>query len=654
MASVPDAFTPNRAGHNKHQGSSIDMRAESWSYVNDGNANIVFSNSRRPSQVLRIRKSLLHAAAEKDIERLRKEYIASYGYASSILRPIIGNEYGCVMASSFLNFILSSFWSSSVLNKKPLNEESNVTVWRYVHQLVSIPRSFGLALARNARPLRPKNRIGEEGLPPPESSSPESNWMLPATLATNVLHSTFNGASSPSPSSSSPPPSHALCIELKPKWGYVPSVRCFPTPSSNGASDDGAKGIDKDAQERSYSQSVEQKNLKTSMCRKTAIGDGGRGRRSTAMVARKLVRGTCQFCLLQPEKLRVKKVKQLSSFCPLSIYSEDEERIQHAIDSLLDTPQNNLQLFAIHSHPGHLLPSSSSSASSPPSAFSRIDIKEEPLLRQCVARVARGAKRERAGERGADSKGNNGQDDRNSDACGGRWEKYNVVVPAVAKKSVKRSARHGAKGIRRVFEAVLHKDMKGSISTLEARIRDRIQSTKLREGILGHFAVALKEDRKEVPVCARITEDWWRRSIKGEEEEEEEGQREDEEEEEKGEGGEEGNDVATKDSSSYDTARRLDILCKYLLSRTLRDVSIMLTVLPGAGQRDNMSTEKNDDEKIATTPRQHGNSLPPPTSPSCPDDSLRGVNITVEGKCYVVQIAVVDLDRKAVAKASWN
>mmetsp|Transcript_39525 Transcript_39525/g.66256 ORF Transcript_39525/g.66256 Transcript_39525/m.66256 type:complete len:102 (-) Transcript_39525:55-360(-) len=76
----------------------------------------------------------------------------------------------------------------------------------------------------------------------------------------------------------------------------------------------------------------------------------------------------------------------------------------------------------------------------------------------------------------------------------------------------------------------------------------------------------------------------------------------------------------------------------------------MLTVLPGAGQRDNMSTEKNDDEKIATTPRQHGNSLPPPTSPSCPDDSLRGVNITVEGKCYVVQIAVVDLDRKAVAK----
>lgn len=85
--------------------------------------------------------------------------------------------------------------------------------------------------------------------------------------------------------------SGVFALELKPKWGYIPRHRAVK-PSAR-----------------------------------------------TCVTA-----GICQHCLLQPIKLRRGKVKGLSQYCPIDMYSADKTRVERAVKGLLQTPQNNLQI----------------------------------------------------------------------------------------------------------------------------------------------------------------------------------------------------------------------------------------------------------------------------------------------------------------------
>jgi inositol-pentakisphosphate 2-kinase len=54
----------------------------------------------------------------------------------------------------------------------------------------------------------------------------------------------------------------------------------------------------------------------------------------------------CRYCMHQHFKRMNGKIEKVSEFCPLDLYSMDEERMKRALEKLINCPQNNLKLFA--------------------------------------------------------------------------------------------------------------------------------------------------------------------------------------------------------------------------------------------------------------------------------------------------------------------
>ncbi|XP_068170912.1 inositol-pentakisphosphate 2-kinase [Antennarius striatus] len=85
-------------------------------------------------------------------------------------------------------------------------------------------------------------------------------------------------------------PTHTptLCIEIKPKWGFLPS----------------SKHVSKD--------------IKTRVCR---------------------------FCMYQHYKVAIGRWKRRSLYCPLDLFSGNRQRMHFAIRQLIEEPQNNFKIF---------------------------------------------------------------------------------------------------------------------------------------------------------------------------------------------------------------------------------------------------------------------------------------------------------------------
>jgi hypothetical protein len=54
---------------------------------------------------------------------------------------------------------------------------------------------------------------------------------------------------------------------------------------------------------------------------------------------------TCRYCLHQQHKFNIKNVEQISSFCPLDLFSGKFHRIKKAFEDLFQNPQNNFKIF---------------------------------------------------------------------------------------------------------------------------------------------------------------------------------------------------------------------------------------------------------------------------------------------------------------------
>lgn len=125
-----------------------------------------------------------------------------------------------------------------------------------------------------------------------------------------------------------------VCLELKPKWGFLPSAAAVAAAANtSGLSNAGE----------------------------------GRGTSGGGVIAAEKLR-CCRFCMHQWLKLSLGEVAEHSAFCPLDLYSCEPERVRKALNQLLRTPQNNLRIFIRTGAPVGVSASSSSSSSSTASA----------------------------------------------------------------------------------------------------------------------------------------------------------------------------------------------------------------------------------------------------------------------------------------------
>jgi len=53
----------------------------------------------------------------------------------------------------------------------------------------------------------------------------------------------------------------------------------------------------------------------------------------------------CRYCYFQYLKLQNNRIDDISSYCPIDLFSAIPERMNRAICGLLENPQNNLKMF---------------------------------------------------------------------------------------------------------------------------------------------------------------------------------------------------------------------------------------------------------------------------------------------------------------------
>ncbi|KAG0224967.1 Inositol-pentakisphosphate 2-kinase [Actinomortierella wolfii] len=217
-----------------------------WRYKAEGNANLVVQyigpDPRFFATVMRLRKSdrilqpnlarediRLHAQAESAVKDLSKEIT----FQSKVMGMLLGDEF----------------------IEHPI--------------LVSVPRWFLEGLATAIEPARPHHRL-QKGI----DLTRETGFL-------SLDHTRFI---------QSVPSNPTVAVELKPKWGYMPSPHFIP---------------------------------------------------DSAVIKRK----KCRFCMYQYLKAVEAKEQELSSYCPIDLFSAQEGLVQYALDALVKTPQSNLRLF---------------------------------------------------------------------------------------------------------------------------------------------------------------------------------------------------------------------------------------------------------------------------------------------------------------------
>ncbi|KAJ1646798.1 hypothetical protein J3B02_002074 [Coemansia erecta] len=229
----------------------FDMLVEDWVYHGEGNGSILFAyagrDSRMQNQLLRLVKgeeissdsvdSLAIAAnnpadellPEKEVQKRLAKTCESLMYTNKVIRSLVGDAY--------------------ILPQR----------------LVHVTASFIDSLNAAADQLRPAHRTHKR-------ADPRQAF---GVIIFDMVGSQVKG-------------NDKVCIEIKPKWGFLPKSEYI--------------------------------SEKTSVKRRV-----------------------CRYCLHQYLKHGADKAD--SSFCPLDLYSGNRWRMEHALDCLASSPQNNLRVF---------------------------------------------------------------------------------------------------------------------------------------------------------------------------------------------------------------------------------------------------------------------------------------------------------------------
>ncbi|KAJ2460264.1 hypothetical protein GGF42_000950 [Coemansia sp. RSA 2424] len=220
---------------------SMVLEPSDWRYKGEGNENMVFSyrggNADIRGWLLRLSKcdaatSANVSATHKLDDAQRKR--ANVAYATSVIGPLLGAEY-----------ILAQ-------------------------RLVKLEPEFLRRLQEACEPLRPAHRVHRQ----------IDQMQGVGVLMPNAFRGTPAGGSASQRAQS-------VTVELKPKWGFMPSLASVSLHSS----------------------------VKARVCR---------------------------YCMHQLTK---HASQDISCFCPLDLFSGDRHRIVRALDCLAQSPQNNLRVF---------------------------------------------------------------------------------------------------------------------------------------------------------------------------------------------------------------------------------------------------------------------------------------------------------------------
>ncbi|KJE91357.1 hypothetical protein CAOG_02501 [Capsaspora owczarzaki ATCC 30864] len=216
------------------------LRAEDWSYRGEGAANIVVSftgdqasNPELEGKVLRIRKSPVVAPSEP---RQTFSTEQNYAYLTRLIAPLLGDEY--VNAG----------------------------------QLVPLAATFLQDLDQRIAAERPAKRV-------------QAARLDCAGSAAQLLRDVGR------PFIQSHDQSDTFCVEIKPKWGFLPTSS-FIHPSN-----------------------------------------------ATAKLSK------CRYCMHQWLKVSNGSIDRRSRYCPLDLFSGTRHRVERALHSLVDVPQNNVRVF---------------------------------------------------------------------------------------------------------------------------------------------------------------------------------------------------------------------------------------------------------------------------------------------------------------------
>ncbi|KAJ2474946.1 hypothetical protein EV174_005453, partial [Coemansia sp. RSA 2320] len=223
----------------------IRLVPDDWSYMGEGNANILFAYNGDSAELrgwlLRLTKCDCVAGSDTNIASWSNELrIKSTNviYACNVIGPLLGPEY--------------------ILPQR----------------LVALEKGFLCNLMLACEPLRPAHRTHRHI---------DVERSVGVLTLNQLLNSAVNGGSRLSQS---------VTVELKPKWGFMPSANLV-SPQN-------------------------------------------------AVKSR-----TCRYCMHQLTKHGVPHV---SSFCPLDLFSKTRCRVVQALDSLAQSPQNNMRLFVNGQH----------------------------------------------------------------------------------------------------------------------------------------------------------------------------------------------------------------------------------------------------------------------------------------------------------------
>ena len=300
----------NDASPSPRADAILTSSASDWRYLSEGKQHIVFafeggrnkgnleptSTALLAGRVLKLSKSVLLAAQSNPLPSrtaLVERLSLTHRYTSRVIRPI--------------------FAATDREGDPPSSD------WFEEGEILWYPAYLAAELLQKAFPLRPETRIRQFDLfnCPPRR---DGGFQIPVVLLedyTSPLHLHLKQAASAQASSPLPPSlPPTICIELKPKWGFLPS----------------------------HSSSPEKLSI-------------------------------CRFCMHQYTKLVKGEVREHSHFCPLDLFSCEERRVARAVEELFRTPQNNLRIFVRASHDNGATDSQRSSTK--PSHVEQLDMSEE-------------------------------------------------------------------------------------------------------------------------------------------------------------------------------------------------------------------------------------------------------------------------------------